>query len=62
MAQALTGAVASYLWWPMSVAHRAMFSALVALLALHLAVAANAFVRRPRETLFRITAVRLPSR
>jgi cytochrome b561 len=60
--QAVTGVVATYLWWPMNVAHRAMFWALVALLALHLAGAANAFVRRPRETLFRITAFRLPSR
>jgi len=56
--EAVTGAVAIYLWWPMSVAHRLIFWALVALLALHLGGGANAFVTRPRETLFRIIGVR----
>jgi cytochrome b561 len=62
LGQAVTGAVAVYLWWPMSVAHRALFWALVLLLTLHLSGAALAFATRPRETLFRITALRLASR
>ena len=59
LAQAATGAVASYLWWPMSVVHKGLFLALLALLALHLAGAAHALLTRPRETVFRITATRL---
>jgi cytochrome b561 len=57
--QAVTGAVAIYLWWPMSTAHKALFWALAVLLALHLSGAMLAFVAWPRETLFRITALRL---
>jgi cytochrome b561 len=55
--QAVTGAVATYLWWPMSAAHKALFWALVALLAMHLSGATVALVTRPRETLFRITGL-----
>jgi hypothetical protein len=43
----------------MNVAHRALFWALVVLLSLHLSGAALSFATRPRETLFRIAAVRL---
>jgi cytochrome b561 len=57
LGQAVTGTVATYLWWPMSAAHKALFWALVALLALHLSGTALAFVTRPRETLFRITGL-----
>ena len=57
LGQAVTGAVATYLWWPMNTAHKALFWALVALLAMHLAGATLAFVTRPRETLFRITGL-----
>jgi hypothetical protein len=59
LGQALTGVIATYLWWPMSAAHRAFFFALVALLALHLGGAALSFAARPGETLFRIAALRL---
>jgi hypothetical protein len=41
----------------MSAAHKALFWALVALLALHLSGATLAFVTRPRESLFRITGL-----
>ena len=53
----VTGAVATYLWWPMSAAHKALFWALVALLALHPSGATLSLVTRPRETLFRITGL-----
>jgi cytochrome b561 len=58
LAEAATGAVASYVWWPMSVAHKALFWALAALVTVHLAGAALSFGARPRETLFRITGLR----
>ena len=59
LGQTLTGAVAIYLWWPMSAAHKALFFALVGLLALHLGGAGLSFATRPGETLFRITALRV---
>ena len=59
LGQAATGAVANYLWWPMSGAHRVLFWVLVLLVALHLAGAIISFVTRPRETLFRITGLRV---
>jgi len=58
LGQALAGAIAITLWWPMSSLHNALFWALVALLALHLTGAALSFAARPRETLFRITGLR----
>jgi cytochrome b561 len=61
MAQAATGAVASYLWWPMSVAHKALFWALAGLITLHLVGAAVSILTRPDETLFRITGLRTGS-
>jgi cytochrome b561 len=61
LAQAATGAIATYLWWPISAAHRALFWALVVLVALHVAGAAVSVFTRPYETLFRITAVRIGS-
>jgi cytochrome b561 len=62
LGQAATGAIAIYLWWPMYAVHRALFWALAALLALHLSGATLAFVIQPRETLFRITGLRLSLR
>jgi Prokaryotic cytochrome b561 len=59
LGQALTGAIAIYLWWPMSAAHKALFYALVVLFALHLGGAGLSFATRPGETLFRIAALRL---
>ena len=58
LGQALSGALAIYLWWPSSALHKALFWALVVLLALHLSGAALSFAARPRETLFRITGLR----
>ncbi len=57
--EAATGAIASYLWWPISVAHRALFWALAILVTLHLIGAVISFAAHPRETLFRITGLRL---
>ena len=62
LGQAVTGAVAIYLWWPMSAVHNALFWALIVLLALHLGGATLSFATRPRETLFRIIAVGRVSR
>jgi cytochrome b561 len=59
LGQAATGAVATYLWWPMSAAHKSLFAFLAILVAVHLAGAGWSFVTRPRETLFRITGLRL---
>jgi cytochrome b561 len=58
LGQALTGAIAIYVWWPISSLHKALFWALAALLAVHLSGAVLSFVARPRETLFRITGLR----
>ena len=58
LAQAAPGAIATYLWWPISAAHKAVFWALAVLVTLHLAGAALSFGMRPRETLFRITGLR----
>jgi cytochrome b561 len=55
--QAATGAVASYLWWPMSAVHRASFWTLLVLIIIHLAGSLVSFVTRPRETVFRITGL-----
>ena len=60
LAQAATGAVSTYLWWQMSLAHVALFWALVVLLTLHLIGAAISLRTRPRETLFRIAGFRSP--
>ena len=57
LGQAATGAIASYFWWPMSEAHKALFWTIAALVALHLGGAALSFATRPRETLFRITGL-----
>ncbi len=57
LAEAAAGGIASYLWWPMSVVHKALFWALLALVGLHLGGAAMSFAARPRETLHRITGI-----
>ncbi len=59
LGQTVTGAIATYLWWPISSAHKALFWTLVVLVALHMGGAAFSFAARPRETLFRITGLRL---
>jgi hypothetical protein len=59
LGQALTGAIEIYLWWPMSIAHKASSSRSWSLLTLHLGGAVLSFAKRPGETLFRIAAVRL---
>lgn len=59
LAQAATGAIASYIWWPISTAHRALFWALAALVAVHVAGAAVSLITRPHETLLRITGLRV---
>jgi cytochrome b561 len=61
LTEAAAGAVASYLWWPMSVVHKSLFWALLALVALHLGGALLSFVTRPRETLYRITGAFAPT-
>ncbi len=61
LGEAAAGAVASYLWWPMSAVHVALFWALVALVALHLGGALLSFAARPRETLYRITGILMRS-
>ena len=61
LAEAAAGAIASYLWWPMSIAHKALFWALLALVTLHLGGAALSLAARPRETLFRITGILMRS-
>lgn len=61
LAQALTGMIAIDFWWPANLAHKALFWVLGALIGLHLGGAALSFVESPRETLFRITRLRLPA-
>ena len=62
LAEAATGAVASYFWWPMSVVHKALFWLLAALVAIHVCGAALSCVLRPRETVYRITGALAPFR
>ena len=61
LAQAATGAIASYIWWPISMVHRALFWALAVLVAVHVAGAVVSMITRPRETLRRITGLRVGS-
>jgi cytochrome b561 len=58
LGQAATGAIATYLWWPMSGAHKVLFWVLILLVTLHFVGAVSSLVTRPRETLFRITGLR----
>ena len=60
LAEAAAGAVASYFWWPMSVAHKALFWMLLALVVAHLGGACLSFAARPRETLYRIAGIFAP--
>ena len=47
IAEGVTGAVASYFWWPMSAAHVILFDLLLALVTIHVAAAAwGQFVRK----------------
>lgn len=62
LGEAAAGVIASYFWWPMSVVHKALFWALLALVTIHLGGAALAFAARPRETLYRITAILAPTK
>lgn len=38
--QGITGAVATYLWWPISIVHQLLFKSIVALAAVHILAAA----------------------
>jgi cytochrome b561 len=47
VAEGVTGAVASYFWWPISAAHVVLFKVLLALVAIHVAAALwHEFVRK----------------
>ena len=47
IAEGMTGAIATYLWWPMSAAHVIFFDILLALLSMHVAAALwHQFVRK----------------
>jgi cytochrome b561 len=61
-AQALTGAIASYRWWPMSAVHRWLFLALLITVALHLAGVGASLLLSWRETVWRITGLAFPKR
>lgn len=57
--QAATGAIASYVWWPMAGVHRALFVALLVTIALHLAGVAASLAADWRTTIWRITGIDL---
>lgn len=58
--EGMTGAIATYFWWPISAAHTALFWTLLALFVVHLGGALLSFAVRPRETLYRITGIFAP--
>jgi cytochrome b561 len=60
--QAATGALASYVWWPISVVHRWLFIALLCAIALHLAGVAASLLLSWRETVWRITGLDLSTK
>jgi cytochrome b561 len=57
--QAVTGTVATYFWWPASVAHRALFWVFAALVALHAAAAIWHQFGLKDGLLWRITGLKL---
>ena len=54
LAQAATGAVATYLWWPISAVHRALWLVLLGLIVIHVAAALWHHLVRRNETLARM--------
>jgi cytochrome b561 len=54
MLQAFTGAVATYLWWPISIVHRNLFYVFVVLAALHILAAFWHHFIKKDDTLRRI--------
>jgi cytochrome b561 len=61
-AQVLTGAIASFVWWPISAVHRWLFIALLLTIGLHLAGVGMSLVLSWRETVWRITGLAFPRR
>ncbi|MDR3375906.1 MAG: cytochrome b/b6 domain-containing protein [Ancalomicrobiaceae bacterium] len=59
LGQAVSGAITSYLWWPMHLVHRGFFYLLLGFVALHLAGAAWSLLSAPLSTVRRITGWRL---
>lgn len=58
IAEGMTGAIATYLWWPMSAAHVILFDVLLALVSMHVVAALwHQFVRKD-AMLRRITFAR----
>jgi cytochrome b561 len=57
MMQAFTGAVASYVWWPMSVVHQYLFYIFASLVALHISAAFWHHFILKDETLRRIVRI-----
>lgn len=55
--QVVTGAIASYVWWPISIVHRWLFIALLCAIALHLAGVVASLLLSWRETIWRITGI-----
>jgi cytochrome b561 len=54
IAQGITGAIATYFWWPMSVVHVLLFQMLAALLVIHVAAALWHELVRRDDTLRRM--------
>ncbi len=58
LAQAATGFIASYLWFPISAAHLVLFDAFLALLAIHVSAAFWHGLLRKDDAFWRISALR----
>jgi cytochrome b561 len=56
--QAFTGAVATYFWWPISIAHVILFKVFLGLVALHIAAAIWHQLRLKDGILWRITGLK----
>ncbi len=56
--QAVTGAVASYFWWPVSTIHRGLFVVFLALLFVHIIGALSNLVFNRSEAVFRMSGLR----
>lgn len=59
LGQSVSGAITSYVWWPMNIVHRGLFYVMLALIALHVAGALWSLTHHARETVLRITGWRL---
>jgi cytochrome b561 len=62
LAQSMSGAITSYLWWRMSIVHKALFYLMLLLIAMHIAGALWSLTGHARETILRITGWRLAKR